>query len=131
MNIGDGNQIVGWRFASVSSKAPSVVKLAAQPASALDQIPAQEIKRDDKHDQHAEGRRQRNIVNSEEAVAEAADHIDDRIEMLQPLPEGRQQGQGIKNTAKVGQRRQHEGRNKADIVKGFSKHRVQQAGQRE
>ena len=64
-------KIVCRRFAERGSEAPWLAKLAAKPASALDQIPAQKIKRDDKHHQHAEGGGERNIVNAEETVAEA------------------------------------------------------------
>ena len=65
--------------------------LAAQAASALNQVPAQQIKRRDKHHQHAKGGDQRNIVDPQEAVTETANHVDNRVQMRQSLPERRQQ----------------------------------------
>ena len=51
--------------------------------------------------------------------------------MRQPLPERRQQGQRVEHPAEIGQRRQHKGRDQADVIEGLGKHRVQQPGQRE
>lgn len=77
---------------------------------ALDEIPAQQVKRRDEHQQHAKRRKQRHVVNAEEAVVKAANHVDDRFRVRQPLPERRQQRQLTEHPAEVGQRRQHEGR---------------------
>ena len=50
--------------------------------------------------------------------------------MRQRLPERRQQRQGVEHPAEIGQRRQHEGRDQADVIKRFGEYRVQQTGQR-
>jgi hypothetical protein len=41
----------------------------------------------------ANGGKQRHIVDAEEAKAETADHVDDRVQVRQRLPERRQQRQ--------------------------------------
>ena len=96
---------------------PGKWRLTAQTASALDQGPAQQVERDNEYPQHRHRRKQRYIGNTEEAKAEAADHVDNRVKVRQRLPEWRQQGQGVKHPAEVGQRRQHEGGDQADIIK--------------
>ena len=106
-------------------------RLAAQTASMLNQRPAQQVEGDNKHHQHRNRGNQWHIRNAEETKAEAADHINNRVQVLQRLPERRQQRQGVEHPAKIGQWRQHKGRDQADIIKRFSKHRVQQTGQRE
>ncbi len=66
-------------------------ELTAQTAPTLDQVPAQQIKHRDEHHQHAKRGDQRNIMDTQETVAEPADHVDNWVQVRQPLPERRQQ----------------------------------------
>ena len=47
------------------------------------------------------------------------------------LPERRQQGDGVKHPAQVGQRREHEGRDDGNIIEVACEHGVDKAQQRE
>ncbi len=77
------------------------------------------------------GGTERHIGDPEEAVTERVHHVDDRVHLGDPLPEGWQQADGVEHPAEIGERRQHEGGDDADVVEGLGKHRVDEAAQRE
>src|SRR5205085_5200413 len=57
---------------------------------------------------HEEARRRGDIRQSEEAVTKAVDHIEERIEMRQRLPERRQAVDRIEHTGQEGERHDEE-----------------------
>src|SRR5882672_9562393 len=61
---------------------------------------------------HAEAAQRMDVRNAEEAEAEAVDHVEERVEMRQPLPERRQ---GVNRVEHTGQERE---RHDQEILKG-------------
>ena len=53
------------------------------------------------------------------AIAEQTDHVQNRVEQGNLLPEGREHVEGVKNASQIGQGSQYKGRDDRDIVKAF------------
>ncbi len=96
----------------------------AQPGTAGDEPPGQTVESHDEADDDEVGGAERHVGDTEEAVTERVHHVDDGVHLGDALPEGRQQGDGVEDSAQIGERRQHEGGDDADVVEGLGKHGV-------
>ena len=72
---------------------------------------------------------QADIGNPQHSVAKTVDHVQNGIESRDFLPELRQQGNGVKHTTKIGQRRQDEGRDDGNVIKFLTVNCVDHARQ--
>ena len=97
----------------------------------MQQSQAEGKQHQNKDDNDGIGKGDVDVRNAQETEAERVDHVQDWIGHGYPLPELRQQVDGIENAAEVSQRCQHESRYDGNVVETFGKDRIDKPAQRE
>src|SRR6266436_6792175 len=93
--------------------------LVPQLVSASEHDQRQPGDRSEKSRDYGEALERVHVRNAEESVAEAVDHVEERVEMRKPLPEGRERMDRIEHARKEGQRHDEKILERSDLVDLF------------